>query len=152
MEEVLVEEEKQQKLKEVLKEIKKAVKKEKKEEGPIDKKVKKEEPKQKSIKQYAQQLEEPKQLNYEGLFDYLGSLKQNKYQYNSNNSGSSKTAIDPSHDLKEKTLEFVRQQKMDKIKGQNRDYEISQRSEAYFWFKLVHGKGITELLYDLSFT
>lgn len=146
-------------LKEVFKEIKKAIKKEKRKAKPdsedsIDTKVKKGEhsKKKNDLRQYGIDPEEHQQIDYGKLFDYLENLKVNQYQESSEEYNTDEKRIDSSNELREQAKEFIEQQKMDKIIGNNRDYELSSKSEAYFWFKLVHGKGVTELFYDLSFS
>jgi hypothetical protein len=159
MEEMLVKEETRRiLLKDVFKEIRKEIKKAIKQEngkGSIDTKVKQEKPAEKPKARhrsgYSHRHEEHSPLKYENLFDYLQSLKPNEYQYGSDNSESSSRSADPSHDLREDARKFIEQMKMDKLMGRNRDYERTKQSEAYLWFKVVHGKGVTELLYDLSF-
>ncbi len=152
-------EEEQQKLQKKKKQVKKPESKKPKKEKELSDKVKakkprkgKEENLQKKI-DYHKFLEmQLRKLDYAALFDYLGNLKVNKYEYSGAGDERVKIAYRKDETLPWERVKFyVDEHKMNQIMMQKRDFENNDERHAYKWWAAFN-KGMSELLFDLSYT
>ncbi len=92
-----------------------------------------------------------RKLDYAALFDYLGNLKVNKYEY-AGEDERVKIAYRKEETLPWERVKFyVDEHKMNNILQQRRDFENNDERHAYKWWAAFN-KNMSYLLFALSYT